>query len=466
MLVSMNYKEIIQNADPDELKTFVLNYAETNEKFRTLIQCGLASSGNASQLKAFKNEINYIFARHGDNSGFIDYRSSSGFERDVDGFFAGTILPLLKNGQTETASGLLMHLIKKTGSLQIDDSDGCISGIMDEISEAWNTLLVQADKKQTAEYRKWFEVNIENDKIIDYIQDDLYRIYFENFTDEESLKSKISWLDGRIERTKKGEMYGSGWTNRFKLETDIKQKIGCMQKLNYSREEIFSLMSTYSEMPEICTLLVDDYCGQKEYDKAEKLLLHLKEKNAMYPGIICDADNALKKIYRESGQKEKYIQMLQHLLKTDRRNNWDQYLEYKSLFQPSEWQTALKEILALNLDSGLENRIYIEENMIDDLFRSVSAHHRKYHSLLELDAYEKYLYPEYDRQIADMYEECLSDEIKRVSNRGQYKELTGYLKKLHKYDSGKEKAASLKQQWMQEYKRRPALMEELGKLKF
>lgn len=462
----MNYKELIQNAGSDELKTFVLNYAETNEKFRKLIQCSLSSSGNPSQLKELKNEIDYIFISHGDNGGFIDYRSAPGFERDVYGFFSDTILPLLKSGQTETVSGLLMHLIKKTGSLQIDDSDGCISGIMDEVSDAWNTLLATADKNQTAEYRKWFESNIENNKIIDYIQDDLYRIYFENFTDDESLKSKIRWLDSRIERTEKGETCGSEWTNRFKLETAVTQKIECMQKLNYSREEIFSFMNTYSEMPKICTLLVNDFCRQKEYDKAEKLLLHLKEKNAMYPGIIRDADNVLKKIYKESGQKEKYIQMLQHLLKTDGRNNWDQFLEYKSLFPTSEWRQALKEILAMNQTPELENRIYVEENMIDDLFRSVSTHHRKYHSLYDLDEYEKYLYPEYEPQLADMYAECLSDEIKQVSNRGRYKELAGYLKKLHKYGSGKEKAVALKQQWMQEYKRRPALTEELGKLKF
>jgi hypothetical protein len=65
-----------------------------------------------------------------------------------------------------------------------------------------------------------------------------------------------------------------------------------------------------------------------------------------------------------------------------------------------------------------------------------------------------------------MYAECLSDKIQYESNRGRYKELAGYLKKLYKYDSGKEKAAALKQQWMQEYKRRSALAEELGKLKF
>ncbi len=65
-----------------------------------------------------------------------------------------------------------------------------------------------------------------------------------------------------------------------------------------------------------------------------------------------------------------------------------------------------------------------------------------------------------------MYEECLSDEIKQASNRVQYKELAGYLKKLHTYDAGKEKAAALKLQWMQEYKRKPALVEELGKVKF
>ena len=119
-----------------------------------MIQYSLSSSGNPSPLKELKNEIDYIFTSHEDNGGFIDYRSASGFERDVYGFFSDSIFPLLKSGQTETVSGLLMHLIKKTGSLQIDDSDGCITGIMDEVSEAWNTLLAQADKKQTSEYRK------------------------------------------------------------------------------------------------------------------------------------------------------------------------------------------------------------------------------------------------------------------------------------------------------------------------
>jgi len=57
----------------------------------------------------------------------------------------------------------------------------------------------------------------------------------------------------------------------------------------------------------------------------------------------------------------------------------------------------------LNLAPELENRIYIEENMIDDLFHSVSAHHRAYHSLHELNAYEKYLCPKYEQQPANMY---------------------------------------------------------------
>ncbi len=34
LFLYMNYKEIIRNADPDELRTLILEYAETNEKFR------------------------------------------------------------------------------------------------------------------------------------------------------------------------------------------------------------------------------------------------------------------------------------------------------------------------------------------------------------------------------------------------------------------------------------------------
>lgn len=69
-------------------------------------------------------------------------------------------------------------------------------------------------------------------------------------------------------------------------------------------------------------------------------------------------------------------------------------------------------------------------------------------------------------EVRDMYVQYVKKESTRTSDRKSYKYLISYLKKITKYPDGKKIARDIAECWKQDYKRRPAMMDELRKAGF
>lgn len=87
-------------------------------------------------------------------------------------------------------------------------------------------------------------------------------------------------------------------------------------------------------------------------------------------------------------------------------------------------------------------------------------------SLYLLNRYEEVLKKQYPSEIMETYIRILEEQAEQVSNREQYRELAGYLKKLKSYPGGAARTAELVGSWRTRYGRRRAMMEELGKAGF
>ena len=70
----------------------------------------------------------------------------------------------------------------------------------------------------------------------------------------------------------------------------------------------------------------------------------------------------------------------------------------------------------------------------------------------------------YPEELLGIYETVLEEMARQVGQRKKYKELVRLLRRMKLYPHGKQVVDRIVAGWRQEYKRRPAMMEELDRL--
>lgn len=83
-----------------------------------------------------------------------------------------------------------------------------------------------------------------------------------------------------------------------------------------------------------------------------------------------------------------------------------------------------------------------------------------------MDRYSPFLRADYPTEVLRFYVQYLVKAAQQATNRNMYRNLMPYLKRLREYPGGAESAKALAESWKTEYKRRPAMMDELKKAGF
>ena len=409
------------------------------------------------QLKNIKEIFNQII-KYNSKNGFISYYAARKFEREFLDYLMEVSGELFGSGQKSLLFETLCYLVKKIAApINIDDSDGTISDIMYEIMELYKHCIYLMSEEEKSEALEWFEKNFNNEKIIDYIQEYILDGYFNFFTDEKSLKTKLKFIDKYLEQNDySNDIFSMG---RFEFEQFVKARVKTMELLGFPETEIVDSLEQYSDISDICYILVDYCINQKNYDKAENHLLDLIEKNQGLPGIISDAKNKLYELYKITKNKEKLQKTLRSIFLSERTFKIELYNEYKFNFSSDEWKTEIESMLQES--RRFEFDILYEEKMYDNLFECVERFCKKYGGLQYIKEYATVLMPKYSIQLAEMYANILEKNIEKLRNRDDYRWFAKDFKFLAKNLNALENASSLREKWLVEYKRKPALCEEL-----
>ena len=83
-----------------------------------------------------------------------------------------------------------------------------------------------------------------------------------------------------------------------------------------------------------------------------------------------------------------------------------------------------------------------------------------------MDRYSPFLRADYPTEVLRFYVQYLIKAAQQATNRNMYRNLMPYLKRWREYPGGAESAKALAESWKTEYKRRPAMMDELKKAGF
>jgi hypothetical protein len=127
-----------------------------------------------------------------------------------------------------------------------------------------------------------------------------------------------------------------------------------------------------------------------------------------------------------------------------------------------EWIAMREKILDSESCRTVRLDLMQEEKLYDRLMKEIL----NTGNISTLERYEKDLRSEFPHEIRDMYADYVRNAIGNTYNRKQYRYLVTDLRKIRRYDGGKELAVAIAATWKQEYKRRSALMDELRKAGF
>jgi hypothetical protein len=142
-------------------------------------------------------------------------------------------------------------------------------------------------------------------------------------------------------------------------------------------------------------------------------------------------------------EKKRYFDLLKKQLPTE---SWDDFVQclIKDILKKDKW--AYQTIA----------QIYIWEERWDKLLE-VAQNNPSLHSL---DAYEKFLSHGYAKELTDLYKISILKEMERANERGHYREICRYMRRMIKMGA-RETVNSLIKQLQTTYPKRKALLEEL-----
>lgn len=463
---NMNIANLISDVPQNELVDFLVEVSKNNESISSMIVARFAKVDNNSELSAIKTEVNEIIRENSDRYGFIDYRASYRFCKEFSSYIENIISALIAAKKTWLAFNALCLIAFKLGEpLNIDDSNGTTGELMWDVMYFWEQCISLMNDDERRKARFWFENNMYNEEIIDYIQEYLFDAYSDFFDDEDSLRAKIKFIDAFLDETNDKDAKDI-LSRRFDVEKYAEHRIHCMEKLNFSEEEVFAFIEKYLYLDNICNIAVQKYLDVKNYGKAEQLLENLVEVNKDFPGIVHKAKEMLLEIYKANENEVKTIQTLRWLFLNDRWFKIELYEDYKSRFSEAAWSSELESLIKEIKMPDFAEKIFIEEKMFDRLFESVKTHHKKWPSIRNLEEYRDFLQKDYAPELVRMFKECLQKDVEISSSRPQYAELADHLKHLAGIPGGKEVAVALREEWLVTYKNRRAMKEELSLVKF
>lgn len=207
-------------------------------------------------------------------------------------------------------------------------------------------------------------------------------------------------------------------------------------------------------------LAIEEDMAEGHFDRAERLCL---EKIARLElrgyGRPPEWWYILYDIYEKTNNRQKLISTAKSLLF---QGDQSYYNKLKALYQQSgEWEQTypvLRSELKLSLPTHSYMRILGQENEHVLLFEQV-----KEHSEAIFD-YGKMLAGYYPKAVFEIYTIEIKKAAREANDRGQYKKVCGLIRELYKA-GGKEEALTLSDLFIDQYKRRPAMVDELSIMK-
>lgn len=453
-------QKIIAGIPIKELQEIVFSQATSDNFLYNRIMTRYAPITPRYMIR-LKQQVNYIGYRYSDRGGGVDYYHAIGYTDALNTLLDENVPLLLEKNYRMEAFELVNCVFYEIGNRDIDDSDGGTSFVADNCYEYWKTMLQECNDKEKENMFQWFQDHQEN-YVIDYLEDYIRDFLLNEFHDEEMLHKKLHMLDEKIAKFQKENYSGDSYSVYYGMVNNITARIRLMEELNYSKQEIKEYRQKYRNFSEIRKMEIQEDLVDRKYEEAIAVLKESKKMDADKTRLVAEYSQQLIQIYEKRNMQKEYAQELQYQVFECMQRDLEYIVKLKKLYSETEWEEQRKRFLQGKTSSWIRYEFLVEEELFEELLREI----QKNQSVYVLDQYEKVLKKHLPNEVRDMYVQYVKSGAVRTSDRKAYKHLISYLKKITKYPNGKKIGRDIAKSWRQDYKRRPAMMDELRKAGF
>ncbi len=465
-----SWEQLIKDAEPKDLRNFMLDYGMKNQDFRHQIKLAFSrpvSVENSDNIPYYQSQINGIFDNY-DDRGFIDYRSSYKAMNDVAQFQIKADDYYSKGNMNEAfciSAAIAMESVKAIQ--QMDDSSGSCGGAIYESFQVIKNIL---NNKISDELKErifdWLHEQVQNSDYRNYgVGDRLEPLFFETAASLKQLDIAHDFIDDQIIQLDKED----GWSKKYYLQNYLGHKIDLL-KSEGRTAEADNIIDTYLHFEYFRQIRVQQALSENNPDKAEKLILDgikvAQQDDA--PGTVHQWKDQLLELYRQQNETFKYHKLARELF-AENTSSINYFKIYKQTSPKEGWPDKRNKLIAelKNKKRGYYSgiclddlaQIYIEEQMIDELFEIVRSSNN-IHTIME---YTDHLKEKYPAELVEYYRAAIEIQAESTG-RHVYVELVQYLKQMAKLKGGLPAAKALKESLLDKYKNRSAMKEEFRKL--
>lgn len=446
-------KEILKSLSKDQLIEIILSIASNDEQIKQMLLFQYSSEEDeiANSKRLIKNHINE--AKH---RGFIQWD-------DVPDALYGADLTLKKalekieNGEEEKAVYLcLMVLPIVIGMLEYsDDSSGFIGSTVEEILEIIKEGVASGietfDEEQQQRIFRSIMEEAHHDRYDGWEEWSITLLECATYfcKKKEFRKELETYIQKEISRKSNASMYGEYVITKLRL---LQLKI---IELWDSDQEILDFMYMHIENPSIREKAVLYLLNKEEYRRVIKLCEDIEA----YKNQAVNWKKYKLMAYEGLGDVENQRKVLLELLY---KNETTAYDKLKSLYDQEEWNSILPKILGYFEDQTYFPQVYVNILIAEKLYKKLLDYCRA--NIYYIERYYSYLINDYYDEVESLFQTYIKQSAEEASNRSQYRKVCH---KITSYKNifSKERTQTLINELMEKYKRRPAFIDELSKIR-
>ncbi|MBR4026869.1 MAG: SWIM zinc finger family protein [Lachnospiraceae bacterium] len=451
-------EKVIASIPEDKLRELVFQLASEDISLANRIYTQYSNICGEQQILYLKKEVDRIFNQYSDRYGYIDYREMFDFVEELHTFLEEKVYPLVDKYLLMQAFELTNYVFCCIGNQDMDDSNGGSSEIAEHCYELWLSVFDKANEDERKQMFQWF-VEHKKGYVFDYMEEYIEDILMEEFQNEDMLREKLAVLDREIQMIEKNKNSGISEYQKYEFVKNIQKRMELMEQLDFSAQEIQEYRAKYRQFSDIRKLEIQEYIQKGKYDKAIEVLKESKKLDVNYAGLIAHYSSQLIELYQKIGDNKNYKEELLYQVFSVYQRDLTYIQKLKQISTDEEWIKLQKRILISGSTNSIKYDFLQSEGMYEELLAEVI----KSNSIYLVNHYEKVLKKKFPMQVCEIYIAYVKHQAEQVSSRNHYQELVAYLKKIKSYPQGNKKAQEIADEWKREYRKRPAMMDEIQK---
>ncbi|MEI3614117.1 SWIM zinc finger family protein [Pseudogracilibacillus sp. SO30301A] len=444
---------ILNNLSKQELINIIVNLALDDATLEKSLLFKYGNGDEQQELKACQELINTIVRKYTGREGFIKYRDTSDFVSELEGVIEKA--RNMENVLVAVDIALLLLGEAINAFSYADDSSGNIGSLAMESLELIEEIVSRCDNINNQRVEVFEKLLAQTDnKIFDDWSDyrtDLLNICSE-FANDEKLRERFIIKIESILDNNPNDYYSKYENERLlQLLFKITEKYG-------NQKEAEQFIHEHLQFSSFREKLLNRYLHEKNYEKVIELAKDGEKQDQELPGLLLKWKKYHYKALQFLSLKEEQRILAKELFFN---GEFDYYQDLKELAaNQNEFYTNFK--LELKKRAGWHaKRLFLklieEENDLDEILEFVRD------NPIYIEDYAEKLVKPFKEDTIEIYTNHIKSIASTSSNRKEYQ---GVCHKLTRYKkiAGKQKQVELINEFKVQFRKRPAFIDELGRI--